>query len=357
MHFLPETDTTPNAIAALTWLRRSLEMTGDQGFSHSFSPIFGWKEAYPETTGYLVETFFDWSKKLYDPSLSEIAHSQAAWLCRQQLPCGAFPAGTVGDEPRPSAFNTGQILLGLACAASETESNSERKTLLAAAEKAADWLAEITQLDGSWKEGLYVENHCPTYHTRAVWGMLAANVFLRNEAVEAAARRALGLYENNLTVANSLKNCGFWPEKPAFTHTIAYAVRGFLECGVLLGEEKWVAIARSAMDEITARSTVRTPGEFDEQWKGNLRFLCVTGNCQLSLNSSRLFELTGEVKYREAAQKFLAEAIPSQRLDGGADVFGAVPGSIPFWGKYMRLRYPNWAAKFLLDAIFRLEMG
>ena len=30
---------------------------------------------------------------------------------------------------------------------------------------------------------------------------------------------------------------------------------------------------------------------------------------------------------------------------------GGLPGSYPFWGRYMILRQPNWATKFLVDAI------
>jgi hypothetical protein len=30
---------------------------------------------------------------------------------------------------------------------------------------------------------------------------------------------------------------------------------------------------------------------------------------------------------------------------------GAVAGSAPIWGGYCRLAYPNWAAKFYIDAL------
>jgi len=32
-------------------------------------------------------------------------------------------------------------------------------------------------------------------------------------------------------------------------------------------------------------------------------------------------------------------------------VRGAIAGSYPLWGRYLRWRYPNWAAKFFLDAL------
>jgi hypothetical protein len=33
---------------------------------------------------------------------------------------------------------------------------------------------------------------------------------------------------------------------------------------------------------------------------------------------------------------------------------GGISGSQPVWGKYMTLRYPNWAAKFHSDTMIQL---
>jgi hypothetical protein len=32
-----------------------------------------------------------------------------------------------------------------------------------------------------------------------------------------------------------------------------------------------------------------------------------------------------------------------------------MPGSSPVWSWYLRLTYPNWAAKFLADALMETE--
>jgi hypothetical protein len=357
-NFLSKKDISRHSDSALGWLRRGLEVTGGQGFPHSFSPIYGWAAAYPETTGYLIETFFDYGKRKNDPELTQIGHSQAAWLCRQQLENGAFAGGTIDVEiKKPSAFNTGQILLGLAHATSESHSDFEKKQLLFVAEKAAVWLADLTELDGSWKNGLYQPDFCPIYHTRAVWGALEANVFLKNPHVESAMRRALEFYFKQVSADFCLKNAGFFPNKPAFTHTIAYTIRGFLESGILLNEEKYVQIARSVLDKIILirAKKGRTAGAFSENWTGDFSFKCVTGNCQLSLIASRFFEVTNDEKYRLAAVDFLSEIIGNQQVTHSKDMNGAMPGSSPFWGQYMRFRYPNWAAKFFLDALLKLE--
>ena len=35
--------------------------------------------------------------------------------------------------------------------------------------------------------------------------------------------------------------------------------------------------------------------------------------------------------------------------------YGAISGSSPFYGRYLTLRYPNWATKFFLDAYLILK--
>jgi hypothetical protein len=53
--------------------------------------------------------------------------------------------------------------------------------------------------------------------------------------------------------------------------------------------------------------------------------------------------------FLEAGKKTLKALLELQKKSGKAR--GGLPGSKPFWGSYMPLRYPNWAAKFLTDAI------
>lgn len=360
MQISPENEFQKHADAALVWLRRSLEMTGGAGFSHSFSPFFGWENGYPETTGYLIETLFDWADLKNDPELAQIAFDQADWLVKIQLENGAWQAGIFGKKPpQPSVFNTGQILFGIAAAHNRAISGSQNSATkyLASLKKAANWMLEIQSADGSWKQANYVANFSPTYLTRAVWGILKANQLLDNQRVEPAMRRALDFYAARLTAENSLLDTGFFPGKSAPTHTIAYSIRGFLESGILLNDEKYTRLAAAVFEKLIEKRAEfgRTAGEYDTAWRGDFSFRCLTGNCQLSLIASRFFELTGDEKYHRAALDFLLEVIDYQRLDGGPNVFGAMPGSAPFWGKYLRFRYPNWAVKFLLDAIFHLQ--
>ncbi|MGH2874310.1 MAG: hypothetical protein ACRDL5_17860, partial [Solirubrobacteraceae bacterium] len=44
-------------------------------------------------------------------------------------------------------------------------------------------------------------------------------------------------------------------------------------------------------------------------------------------------------------------------VPGAGPVSGGLPGSNPVWGPYMRFSLPNWAAKFLLDALLLQVCG
>jgi hypothetical protein len=66
----------------------------------------------------------------------------------------------------------------------------------------------------------------------------------------------------------------------------------------------------------------------------------------------RLAEHDGEARYREYADK-LVDYLKSLQLSSSEDpaVVGALAGSFPLFGGYMRAGYPNWATKYLLDAL------
>jgi hypothetical protein len=65
----------------------------------------------------------------------------------------------------------------------------------------------------------------------------------------------------------------------------------------------------------------------------------------------RLFEVTGDLRYLNAALKMnemLKELIP---VRGSRGIVGGLSGSYPVWGRYQPLRYISWGAKFFADAL------
>jgi hypothetical protein len=71
----------------------------------------------------------------------------------------------------------------------------------------------------------------------------------------------------------------------------------------------------------------------------------------------RLAAETGDSAWMPTAEKAIRFNLSIQDLsasEGG--VRGGMPGSNPRSGGYMKHRYPNWAAKFFMDALM-LQLG
>lgn len=339
---------TASTEACLQWLRRSILVTGRNGSAHSYSCVWGWRKAYPETTGYIVETLFDYAAWRQDISLRLLAFDCLDWLLSQQLPSGAFPALFAGSG-KPSVFNTSQILFGLARGVEEA---ADGKPYRLALEKAVHWLISILETDGSWRQASYIADFTPSYYTRSVWGILRANALIKSAKLTETMRHSMEFYRTRTRPNAAIQHWGFRPGKAAFTHTIAYTIRGFWETGLVLQDERLMRTATDSMAqllEIRAKKG-KTAGRYSEDWSADYSFRCLTGNAQLSIICSRMYAHHGLRQYAEAARSLLEEIIPFQCKSRLLDMQGAFPGSAPVWGPYMRFSYPNWGAKFFLDA-------
>ncbi len=81
------------------------------------------------------------------------------------------------------------------------------------------------------------------YNTRATWALLAIGLVANEAGFVAAARRNLDWALTQQTASGWFATNAFVPGRHPFTHTIAYAIRGFLEVAVLLGEERYLNAA------------------------------------------------------------------------------------------------------------------
>jgi hypothetical protein len=60
----------------------------------------------------------------------------------------------------------------------------------------------------------------------------------------------------------------------------------------------------------------------------------------------------GETQFLAAARRAIAFVAGTQAGAGaGPALRGAVQGAQAVWGEYLRFKCPNWAAKFLVDAL------
>ncbi|MDX1942361.1 MAG: hypothetical protein SFU99_17485 [Saprospiraceae bacterium] len=337
--------------ATLQWLEKSIQTTDYQGSSAYYHLIKGWSLTYPETTGYIIETLFDYAKYLQQERWKNLAITCADWLCSIQRPDGAFPGG-INTNADPIVFDTGQILFGLVRAFKETGDLKYKLTT----ERAVVWLINILELDGSWQRYSYVPNYIPAYYTRVIWAILYANEILKKDEIIAGMQLALNYYLQNITPQLSFKNWSFKPNESAYTHTIAYTLRGILESGILLNDERILTKATAVIDKLITiyKDKEKLAGKYDENWNGDYTFECVTGNAQMSIVLTRLFQLTGNVIYQEIALHIFQATFSRQWLIPLQGLYGAIPGSHPLWGAYQRFKFPNWAAKFYLDAYLLL---
>jgi hypothetical protein len=64
----------------------------------------------------------------------------------------------------------------------------------------------------------------------------------------------------------------------------------------------------------------------------------------------------GRPELGKAAERCLGFLLRHQLSDPRRPpVYGALPGSIPLWGEYFPWGFPNWGAKFLIDALLLAE--
>lgn len=337
----------------IDWLCRAQDVRNGKsdsgGVSAGWSFEDGWLPSYPETSGYIVETFLAAAPLLDRLDLVDRAHRILDWELLIQHADGAFPGhfGEPGSEP--VVFNTGQIMHGMLAGYLQLG----RSECLKSAVRAGRWLARHQEADGSWRK--FEHRGAPhTYNTRATWALLATGIVADDSALRGAAVRNLEWALRQQRETGWFASNAFTADRDPFTHTIAYAIRGFLECGVLLGESRYLGAALKA-----ARALARVQAEdgslagtYDERWAATARYACLTGVAQMSLNWTRLAQETGDKSLHVPARGALAYLALQQRLsDPDPAVRGALAGSQPIWGDYSRFEFPNWAAKFFADAL------
>jgi hypothetical protein len=340
--------------ATAGWLLRSIGPSG--GSAAYYAPLLGWSRPYPETTGYLIPTLLRLHERHASAEAGAAAFRAGSWLLSLQAPEGFWFGGLHPPRGRrqPSVFNTGQILLGLCALHGWT---GEAKWLEAAG-RGAGWLAAGVGSAGEWSDGHYRRGFQPSYYTRVAWPMLEVWRFNGDDAVRAAAERVLRKVLGRRRSNGAFAGWGFLPGRPAFTHTIAYTLRGLLESARLLDDwARYGAATEQALEVLRRRAELaggRLPGAFDEDWRADRRFVCLTGCAQVALCLLIAEAHAPDLRLVNAACKLVDTVCGRQRLSGPGTIRGAVPGSTPFWGRYMAMRYPGWAAKFQADALDRL---
>src|SRR5512138_1180151 len=112
----PEHDHRSHLRGAIDWLCHAQDARCkqlDAGVAAGWSFEDGWLPSYPETTGYIIETFIAAARYLDRPELVERAQRMIDWELSLQSEDGAFPGHCGEPGSHPVIFNQGQILHGL----------------------------------------------------------------------------------------------------------------------------------------------------------------------------------------------------------------------------------------------------
>jgi predicted ATP-grasp superfamily ATP-dependent carboligase len=356
-------DLLTHVTAAMDWLCTAHDVAGGgvaRGYSLSIRSGYprGWQHAYPETTGYIIPTFFDCARLLKRPDLADRARRMADWELTVQLESGGFPGGTIDRHRVPVVFNTGMVLLGLARAYDETEDPRYCDAIA----RAANFLVGAQSKDGAWRRFANVNglSHVHAYDCLVAWGLVYAARLLGERRWADVARRNLE-FTLTLQEANGwFGNNALRPKRNAtpLTHTIAYAAAGYLEAGILLAELRYVdtaaRVATVLLDRLEPDGFLA--GEFDAEWRPVGGWSCLTGTAQMAIIWWRLFELRRDTRFADAARRATTYLRCRHEVErGSAATRGGVAGAYPIDSPYARLQYVNWAAKFFVDALL-LEM-
>lgn len=340
--------------AAAQWLARAQDVTGSGGVSAFYDVAKRqWAGAYPETTGYIIPTFFRYAAFSGRDEYRERAIRMAEWETSIQLPEGGVRAGTM-DAPRivPTIFNTGQVLFGWLSAWQQTADPRFRDSAV----RAADWLLAAQDADGAWRHfaSPFASHALNTYNTRVAFALAKASRILQESRYLHAAVRNVQWALTQMRPNGWLENNDLEDNDRPLTHTIAYATRGLLEVGLIADDSSLVdAAARVARSVArTQRPDGAVPGRLDRNWRAASRWTCLTGNAQLALIWQRLAVETGDRSWQPAAERANRFNLSTQDVTTTNDgVRGGVAGSYPLQGGYMKNRYPNPAAKFFMDSL------
>ena len=346
--------------AAMEWLCHAQDELGSGGVSAGYSMLNGWSEAYPETTGYIIQTFLKYSLFVDDSNYLKRAIKMGDWEIKIQLPNGAVRGG-VGHNDDPIVFNTGQVILGWTDLYKETK--QERYKL--AAERASNWLLDIQDEDGKWSKFVYLDiPH--TYHTEVSWSILEVYKITSNKKYLEAAKKQILWTLSNAKENGWFDQAAFAKDRLPITHTIGYTLQGLLESAKYFEpelKEKIVEIVNKACKNIMnqyadeKRNGLKfLQASFDENWRSLDKYSCLTGSCQVAICFIELHKIKNDTGLLNAATKIIDQVKSTQILRStNKGILGGIQGSYPIWGKYKPYNYPNWAAKYFVDALLLQE--
>ncbi|MDA7670557.1 hypothetical protein N8592_00870 [Verrucomicrobia bacterium] len=343
---------------SLSWFRNLQRKGGDGGIPAKFRladlPGRNLYPSYPETSGYILSTILA-AQEMGFGDMREMSRLIKSYLLKQQLDKGGFRGGhaRMRNNGRASIFNSGQILLGLVA---YHNSNPNDETVVESIRRCVEWGRKNVK-DGKWNEE-YTFGGQRAYYARSTMGFLRGSVAVGDkEACQRFRENYVSIYESYFDDPKSLVGWGFKADVVPL-HTIAYTLRGMLECGLVLEDESYMQeIADFCWQIIKGAKCFNIAGipycSYSPGLNPVAEAICPTGLAQLAIVLWKLEDLgIGEGEFENAA-KSMTNVVKQTQIRGSRNILldGAVPGSWPVNGPYQPYDLVNWSVKFLLDCL------
>lgn len=342
----------------IEWILNSFAVNGDGGSSAYYSLATGWKASYPETTGYIIPTLYDYYRYSNDENVLQIAKNAADWLLSIQSSEGGWQGLQVDVNYSLRVFNSGMILDGLIA----TYKNTNNSKYLEAGIRGAKWV--VSKMDN---KGFFSDNN--VYGGGAFDTLVLAGVLMVLQYMEDNDEKVfiLNKVKFSLEVHGALQkengswgNCKCHVKSTMLLHHIAYTLDGLIICSDIIGNEKYYKKAK-----ITARkllSIFEVHGELASfyylNWepykdiKNNKNSICLTGYAQISIVFQKIYRKENDLRYLNAALKIndILNRITNFNSKNKGLKYG-VPGSYPIYGDYQKYQLVNWAAKYFAESL------
>jgi len=278
---------------------------------------------------------------------SELIRELVNWVLRTQRRDGTFPAsyGDFMNQP-PRVFNNGMIINSLL----DYHNVQGDARILEACINSADWLLKVQSADGSWRQFTFHQLSSNTITAAAL--IRLAHITGHSKYMEAGEKNIRFAME--LQLENGyFKGNGFDTNASAFTLTIAYAIAGLLEAGILTGNQSWIHSAIKGLNPVLNQMNPNgfLPGELDENFHSPSSFTCIPGNCLLALSAYKLAALDGNSGYRQQAD-LLTDYVRGKQLHSTTtSMDGGIPGSWPISGNYCSYELTSWGVRYFSEAL------
>ena len=339
------------------WLKRAQDACPAGGVSWGYrarkerhsSSALGWQPPYPETTGYIIETFLDHARSAPESDSRERARRMADWESRVQLPDGGIQGGVYGAQPvASSTFVTGQVLFGWVRAFEEFGEPLHRDSAL----RAGDFLLSCLDDTGRFARGysLFCASGPKAYEARTGWALARLGQLTGegrfSEAADRMARYALSCrHANGWFDQNDLN----YHDQP-LTHTIAYVLEGLWGTGNLLGRTQYQDAVRETLGRLgtLVRKDGFLAGRWRSSWEPAVPWSCLTGSAQIAGVALRVHGVDSSSETLDIAGRLLGFVAATQLRDDWPSGFrGGIHGSLPLRRRIRKVVRPELGDEIL----------